>query len=63
MTDQSQIILVTGANGQLGRELQALAKDFPQYQFKFTSVNDLDITDYIGVYSFFREHKVQHTPM
>jgi dTDP-4-dehydrorhamnose reductase len=30
-----QKILVTGANGQLGRELKAIAENFPQFDFSF----------------------------
>ncbi len=39
------LILVTGANGQVGQELQQLAAKFPQFKFTFTDVDDLDITD------------------
>jgi len=38
-------ILVTGANGQLGYELQQLAARFPQHQFKFCSRAELDVTN------------------
>lgn len=38
-------ILVTGSNGQLGSELQVLAKHYTQYAFFFTDVAELDITD------------------
>ncbi len=37
-------ILVTGANGQLGSELQLLSKQYPDYSFIFTDVDTLDIT-------------------
>lgn len=37
-------ILVTGANGQLGNELQFLANRYPNYSFLFTDVDTLDIT-------------------
>jgi dTDP-4-dehydrorhamnose reductase len=37
-------VLVTGANGQLGSELQYLAKQYPNYQFIFTDVDTLNIT-------------------
>jgi len=36
-------ILVTGANGQLGRELQELAPAFPQFAFSFHDRTTLDI--------------------
>ena len=36
-------ILVTGANGQVGKELRQLEKSWPQYQFLFLSREDLPI--------------------
>ena len=38
-----QKILVTGANGQLGKSLRDIAPDFPQYEFIFLSREDLPI--------------------
>ncbi len=38
-------ILVTGANGQLGQELQELAKGSENINFIFTDVEELDLTD------------------
>lgn len=38
-------ILVTGASGQLGSEIQHLSKDYSQYTFFFTDVASLDITN------------------
>lgn len=38
------ILLVTGANGQLGRSFQKIAADFPDYQFHFYDSSQLDIT-------------------
>ncbi|MDP2088747.1 MAG: dTDP-4-dehydrorhamnose reductase [Flavobacteriaceae bacterium] len=38
-------ILVTGSNGQLGSELRELSRDFRQYQFFFTDLAELDVTD------------------
>lgn len=38
-------ILVTGANGQLGTEVRNLQEEYPQVQFTFTDVNELDITN------------------
>jgi dTDP-4-dehydrorhamnose reductase len=51
------VILVTGKNGQLGNELQLLAKDFDQFEFNFTDVEELDITDEQKVNVFFAEEK------
>ena len=38
-------VLVTGANGQLGNEMQVLAKENPQHTYFFTDVQELDICD------------------
>ncbi len=38
-------ILVTGANGQIGSELQALSKSTEDKRFHFTDRDELDITD------------------
>jgi dTDP-4-dehydrorhamnose reductase len=46
-------ILVTGSNGQLGNELRELASSFLQYQFIFTDVAELSITDQQAVNDFF----------
>lgn len=39
------VILVTGANGQLGNELKVVSKNFYGYDFIFTDIDTLDITD------------------
>jgi dTDP-4-dehydrorhamnose reductase len=46
-------ILVTGANGQLGNEIKALAAYLPKWNFLFTDVDTLDITNEQEVYSWF----------
>ena len=45
-------ILVTGGNGQLGSELTELALDYSAYNFLFTDVKDLDITNHTAVNEF-----------
>ncbi|MDB4175857.1 dTDP-4-dehydrorhamnose reductase [Flavobacteriaceae bacterium] len=45
-------ILVTGGNGQLGSELKELAPNFPNNNFIFTDVKDLDITNHEAVKDF-----------
>lgn len=42
-------ILVTGANGQLGKELQELAKTTTGYEFVFTPHNELPVDEAIAV--------------
>jgi dTDP-4-dehydrorhamnose reductase len=39
------VVLVTGANGQLGQSLQFIAKNYPELHFVFCSSSDLDITN------------------
>lgn len=51
-------ILVTGSNGQLGSELQVLAKKHPQYSFYFTDVAELDITDKTAIEAFVKENNI-----
>lgn len=51
------MILITGANGQLGQCFQRLAADFPQWNFHFADSEALDITDPRSVKRFFQENK------
>jgi dTDP-4-dehydrorhamnose reductase len=39
------VILITGANGQLGNELKVVSKNFYGYDFIFTDINTLDLTN------------------
>jgi dTDP-4-dehydrorhamnose reductase len=39
------VVLVTGANGQLGQSLQFIAPNYPEIHFVFCSSADLDISD------------------
>jgi dTDP-4-dehydrorhamnose reductase len=50
-------ILVTGAYGQLGNELKELSVNYPEWQFLFTDVDSLDITDEKKVEVFCQENK------
>ena len=52
-------ILITGSKGQLGNELRVLADDYPDFDFIYTDVEELDITDQLKVEAFFVEHKPQ----
>lgn len=52
------MILVTGANGQLGQCFQQLATDFPQMKFLFAASGDLDIGDRRAVNRFFAGHSI-----
>jgi len=52
-------ILVTGSKGQLGNEIRVLAEDYPDFDFIYTDVDELDITDQFKVESFFVANKPQ----
>ena len=39
------VILITGANGQLGNELKVVSKNYYGYDFIFTDIDKLDITN------------------
>ena len=45
-------ILVTGGKGQLGSELKEIASNYPDYNFLFTDVKTLDITNHTAVKEF-----------
>jgi dTDP-4-dehydrorhamnose reductase len=51
------VILVTGANGQLGKELRELVPLFDDCQFVFAAKEDLPIHDAARVRSFFAMHQ------
>lgn len=48
-------ILVTGANGQVGSELQTLATQYPNFSFVFVDREQLDITNFDAVQAFFEQ--------
>jgi dTDP-4-dehydrorhamnose reductase len=51
-------ILITGSKGQLGSEIRALSKVYPDYTFLFTDFEDLDITNHKKVEQFVIDNKV-----
>lgn len=50
-------ILVTGSNGQLGSEIKAISEQYPNFDFIYTDVKELDITNYNAVSSFIVKFK------
>jgi len=46
-------ILITGSNGQLGNELKELAEGYPLFEFLYTDVNELDISNEASVNHYF----------
>lgn len=53
-------VLVTGANGQLAREIKSISEQFPSYYFLFTTKEDLPIEDAEAVNLFFELHQVDY---
>jgi dTDP-4-dehydrorhamnose reductase len=51
------VVLVTGANGQLGQSLQFIAGNYPNIEFVFCSSTDLDITNKENCFAIFSESK------
>ena len=49
------VVLVTGANGQLGQSLQSIAEKYSDIEFVFCDSKKLDITDYDNVNAVFDE--------
>ncbi len=55
-----QTILVTGSQGQLGNEMQTIARQYPGYQFIFTDVDELDITNKESLEKFISGNKINY---
>jgi dTDP-4-dehydrorhamnose reductase len=53
-------ILVTGSNGQLGKELKKISSLFPQFDFIFLSREDLPIHHFELVRNFFKGYHPQY---
>ena len=51
-------ILVTGANGQLGSEIREISPNYQGYNFFFTDVDDLDITNHKAVKEFIESNNI-----
>jgi dTDP-4-dehydrorhamnose reductase len=58
LSNKQFTILVTGANGQLGNELQVLARDFADYQFLFVTKEHLNIEDTASIKKYFSDHSI-----
>src|SRR5688500_12785435 len=50
-------ILVTGSNGQLGKELQQLSSSFSQFEFAFLSREELPLQDFEAIRSSFKKYQ------
>ena len=52
-------ILVTGANGQLGSEIEALGSTYPTFEFVFSDLPELDICNLALLSDFVKENEIQ----
>ena len=50
-------ILITGCNGQLGRDLQEAALRYPALQLLCTDIHNLDLADATAVTAYIRKHQ------
>jgi dTDP-4-dehydrorhamnose reductase len=50
-------VLITGSKGQLGMSIEKLSPEFPDYQFIYTDVEELDITKADDIRKFIAENK------
>ncbi len=51
------VVLVTGANGQLGQAIQFISGKYPEIDFVFCSSSDLDITNLENCKAVFAKHQ------
>ncbi len=51
------VVVVTGANGQLGQSLQFIAENYPEITFVFCDSQQLDITNKASIVSIFNKNK------
>lgn len=51
------VILVTGSDGQLGNELKLVSKNYYGYDFIYTDIGNLDLTDPVCVSAYIKETK------
>ena len=49
-------ILVTGGNGQVGRELNKRSAEMPEFTLRFVDIEDFDISNASDVNEYFRTH-------
>ena len=57
---ENKTILVTGANGQLGSEMQVLTIAYPNYNFLFVTKDKLAIDDEEAIKQYFLDHKIDY---
>ena len=58
--EDRKTILVTGANGQLGSEMQAIAVEYPSYDFLFVTREALPIDNEEALTKYFSTHRIDY---
>jgi dTDP-4-dehydrorhamnose reductase len=58
LKNTQQNILVTGANGQLGNEFNAIAQNYPHFNFIFVTKAQMPIDDFKVVELYFEKNKI-----
>jgi dTDP-4-dehydrorhamnose reductase len=53
-------ILVTGATGQLGSEIKAISKEFPNYEFFFCTSSELNICNHASVREYLETNNINY---
>ena len=51
-------ILITGSNGQLGSEIKIISKEFSDFNFIFTDIEELDLTNSTHIDDFFAANNI-----
>ena len=57
---EKKTILVTGAGGQLGNEMQVISSAYTEYYFLFVTKEDLAIDDTVAVKKYFAGHTIDY---
>jgi dTDP-4-dehydrorhamnose reductase len=52
-----QKIIVTGANGQLGSEIKQLAVQYPEFEFVYTDIDTLDLSNKAELTYYIQQHQ------
>lgn len=53
-------LLITGANGQLGNEIRTLSSEFQDYQYLFTSHDELPLENLNALKSYFQKNRIDY---
>jgi dTDP-4-dehydrorhamnose reductase len=60
LENKQPVVLITGANGQLGNELRVLSAAYPAYDFLFVTRDELEISDPTAVKKYFDSDKIDY---